>query len=136
MKENENKELERLADWAMQNAPLETPSFDFTARVMAQATEMPKKAVPAYTPLLPRYFWAVLGIAVAGLLGYAYFAGSEAEPASYGMEPEGLYSRTFHDMASSLKFSKTTMYAAVALLLAMLAQIPIIRNRFGGPIEQ
>lgn len=128
MKDNENNELERLADQAMKNLPLETPSFDFTARVMAQAAKIPKKTAPAYVPLLPGYFWLVLAAAVGGLLGYAYFADGTEASSLQGIDLK----KMFPVLASTFTFSKTTMYATVALLLAVLAQIPIIRSRFGG----
>lgn len=130
MKENENNELERLAGKAMKGLPLETPSFDFTARVMAQTAAIPKKAVPAYVPLLPGYFWLLLAVAVAGLLVYAYFAEGMAAPVSEGTGLKALYDTALQDMTPTVKFSKTTMYAAIALLLAVLAQIPIVRSRF------
>lgn len=132
MKENENNELERLADKAMQGLPLETPSFDFTARVMAQTAAIPKKTEPVYVPLLPGYFWLLLAVALAGLLGYAYFAEGATTPVSEGIGLKALYGSALDDMASTLQFSKTTMYAAVALLLSVLAQIPIVRSRFNA----
>ncbi|TPD72257.1 hypothetical protein [Flavobacterium microcysteis] len=132
MKENENKELENLIDKAMKNMPLETPSFDFTSRVMAQTAIAPQKVISAYKPILPKSFWLVLSIIIIGLICYAYFSGTPQEEISYGVDIKQIYNSKLNNITSDLNFSKTTMYAAVALLLAMLAQIPIIRNYFQG----
>lgn len=132
MKENENKELENLVDKAMKNMPLETPSFDFTSRVMAQTAIAPKKVISDYKPILPKSFWLVLTIIIVGLLCYAYFSGTPQEEISYGVDIKQIYSSKLNNITSDFNFSKTTMYAAIALLLAMLAQIPIIRNHFQG----
>lgn len=132
MKENENKELENLIDKAMKNMPLETPSFDFTSRVMAQTAIAPQKVISAYKPILPKSFWLVLSIIIIGLICYAYFSGTPQEEISYGVDIKQIYNSKLNSITSDLNFSKTTMYAAVALLLAMLAQIPIIRNYFQG----
>lgn len=130
MKENENKELERLVDKAMKNMPLETPSFDFTDRVMAQTAIIPKKVSIAYKPLLPKAFWILLLAGIAVLLGYAYFAQTPQDTVSYAADWSETYSSSLQGIAKLLDFSKTTMYASVALLLAILAQIPIVRSRF------
>jgi len=131
MKENENNELEKLADKAMKSLPLETPSFDFTSRVMAQVAMAPEKTIPAYKPLLPKTFWIVLITIIIGLFGYAYFTdGSEQQ--IFNIDFDMAYANKLQNMANQLDSSKTTMYAAVALLLAMLVQIPLIRNRFQG----
>ena len=132
MKEDENKELEQLIGKAMKNMPLETPSFDFTSRVMAQAAITPKKAIPAYKPILPKTFWLVSAIIIIGLICYANFSGTPHEKTSYGIDLEQAYNSKISHITSQLSFSKTTMYATVALLLAMLVQIPIIRNYFQG----
>lgn len=130
MKENENKELEKLADKVMKNTSLEMPSFDFTANVMAQVAEMPKAAVPVYRPLLPKPFWIGLAIAIVVLVGYIYFSGNPQESVSYAVDFKQLYSNSFQSLATVLKFSKTAMYAILALLLAILVQIPIVKSRF------
>lgn len=132
MKENENKELEKLVDKAMKNMPLETPSFDFTSRVMAQTAIAPKKVISTYKPIIPKSFWLVLTILIIGLLCYVYFSGTPQEEISYGVDLKQIYNSKFNNITSDLNFSKTTMYATVALLLAMLAQIPLIRNHFQG----
>jgi len=132
MKEDENKELEQLIGKAMKNMPLETPSFDFTSRVMAQAAITPKKAIPAYKPILPKSFWLVSAIIIIGLISYAYFSGTPEENVSYGMNLEQAYNSKISHITNQINFSKTTMYATVALLLAMLVQIPLIRNYFQG----
>ncbi|MEZ0006658.1 hypothetical protein ABH942_002035 [Flavobacterium sp. 28YEA47A] len=132
MKENENKELENLVDKAMKNLPLETPSFDFTSRIMAQTAIVPKKVISAYKPILPKTFWLVLAIILIGLLCYTYFSGAPQEELSYGVDSKQIYISKFSNITNGLNYSKTTMYAAVALFLAMLVQIPIIRNHFQG----
>ncbi len=129
MKENENKELEKLIGKAMKNMSLETPSFDFTSRVMAQAAIAPKKAITDYKPILPKRFWLVSAIIIIGLIIYAYFSGTPQEKVSYGIDLEQIYNSKFSHITNQINFSKTTMYATVALLLAMLVQIPLIRKR-------
>lgn len=129
MKENENKELDELIGKAMKSLPLETPSLDFTAHVMARTVEA-QRTIPQYKPLLPNYFWLVLAIGLALVLGYAYFAETPQEAVSSRLNLKETYGNAFHSMTSAINFSRITLYATVALLLAMLVQIPIIRSHF------
>ena len=105
MKENENNELEKLADKAMKSLPLETPSFDFTSRVMAQVAMAPEKTISAYKPILPKTFWIVLITIIIGLLGYAYFTDGSQEQI-FNIDFDLAYTNKFQNIPNQLDSSQ------------------------------
>lgn len=74
MKEHETKALENLVAKAMQKSTLETPSFQFTDKVMTAINAEQKSVSFRYHPLIPKYIWIVIAATVVGITGYLWFS--------------------------------------------------------------
>ena len=130
MKEQEAKDLDRLVAKAMQKSSLETPSFQFTHKVMAAVTAEPQTATIRYTPLIPKYIWIAIATVVVGITGYLWFL---IQPA-----PLNLPTLSFDFMENNLvtkeltafTFSKITSYSVLLLALMLCVQIPILKRYF------
>ena len=62
MKAHSEQHLDDLAKKVMTSAPLETPSFNFTADVMAKLDAPQVSAITTYKPLISKKAWIVIGI--------------------------------------------------------------------------
>src|SRR5690606_26587882 len=109
---------------------LETPSFQFTHKVMAAVTAEPQTATIRYTPLIPKYIWIAIATVVVGITGYLWFL---IQPA-----PLNLPTLSFDFMENNLVAkevtaftpSKITKYAVLLLALMLCIQIPMLKRYF------
>lgn len=66
MKANEDKNIEKLVDHIMKDTILESPSFDFTSKIMSQVLATKTSDVTVYKPLISRTtFIAIFGFIIA-----------------------------------------------------------------------
>jgi hypothetical protein len=131
MNENTDKQLEELVDKVMEKSTLETPSFNFTANVMAQVIAIEQRAITAYKPLIPKWIWAIIFSVVIGFVAYLWFT---VQPGTTSWIPsmdfEFLSNNRISKGISGITFSKTTTYAILLLAVMVFIQIPILKNYF------
>jgi hypothetical protein len=60
MKVNDNKELDNLVDKMMKGARLESPSIDFTSKIMTQVLIKKNSKVTEYKPLISKTTFAII----------------------------------------------------------------------------
>jgi len=133
MKASEDKNLEKFVDKILKDAPLETPSFDFTAKVMSQVLSTSTSDVTVYKPLISKpVLIAILGSIIA-LIGYLI---SNGNPQSSRWFDVLDYDSLFNiRLLSDVKFSKITMYAVVLSTVMLFVQIPLLKNYFDKRLE-
>ncbi|HSN10352.1 MAG TPA: hypothetical protein VLS85_15030, partial [Hanamia sp.] len=60
MKNKEDKNIEKLVENMMRESYLETPSFDFTSRVMSEVLSAQKSKSLIYKPVISKKAWFVI----------------------------------------------------------------------------
>lgn len=135
MKESEDKHIERLIDRVMKEVPSETPSFGFTAKVMAQVAVTKRIPSIAYGPLLPKWFWYVLFLAVALVIGYAVFATDIQTGHGYRMDFKKLDDAKIPSFSFGIKFSKVAMYAVLIMVLMLFVKISMLKNYYNKQLK-
>lgn len=127
MNTNEDKPIEKLVDRMMKNQALETPSFDFTSKVMAKVLESKKSYATIYTPLISKQAgFVVLGaltlltllLLTSGSTGASRFAISM----SYNIVPDN-FSKLF-------SFSKIGAFSLSLTAIMLLLQITLLKRHF------
>ena len=73
MKEDER--LEQLGEQFLSNLPLETPSTDFSARVMQMVQAENNSSRFVYKPLITLWGWITIFILAGAVAGYSFFSG-------------------------------------------------------------
>ncbi len=130
MKEQEAKELEQLVAKAMQKASLETPSFQFTDKVMAAVNAEHQSVAISYRPLIPKYMWVAITATIVGITGYLWFliqpAPLDLPTLSFDFMKNNSISKEF----TAFTPSKITSYAVMLLALMLCVQIPVLKNYF------
>ena len=126
MKEYTNKDLEQLVDKVMKSSTLETPSFDFTSKVMSQVTADSKSSVTVYKPLISKTVWVILLLLTAGLVSYSFFS-NDSETLGW---LDRLDLSEISNLFSGIKISNTVMYSLLMFTLMLFIQIPLLKHYF------
>jgi len=136
MKEHTEQHLDKLAKKVMQLSSLESPSLDFTAKIMAKVEASATSSITVYKPLISKSGWLIISILVIGGLTYGIF--------SSGLEGLGWFDNIDYSIISNNKvteaisgitFSKTLMYAIGLCGLVFFIQIPMMKHYFDKRLE-
>lgn len=128
MNTKEDKHIEKLIDKMMKDQTLETPSFDFTSKVMNQVMASKKSQAFTYKPLISKkILFYILG-SLAILIIYSLFYDA---PGSIKWIPHiDFIPMRMPQLTGKFEFSKVTTYSVVLTTLMLLIQIPLLKNYF------
>lgn len=133
MDKEENKKLEALMDKFMAEAPIESPSADFTKNVLRQIEAESPKEVFKYQPILSGRVLSFGFIVFVALLAYL---GTQLGPSGgQGWFKNINMDAWFHmdwQWMSGYSFPKTMVYAFLFLGLLFFAQVPWLKKHLGG----
>lgn len=127
---DENKYIEKLVDHIMKDQTLESPSFDFTSKVMAQVTVTKTSEVKEYKPLISKPVW--IGIIGSSILLAAYnilYGNQQSNGWFAKLDFNSFYSFQIGEM---FHFSKVATYSIVLGTLLFFIQIPLLKNYFNS----
>ncbi|CAA9194332.1 hypothetical protein FLA105534_00100 [Flavobacterium bizetiae] len=130
MKEND-KEIENLIEKMMSENTLETPSFDFTSKIMSQVLVAEKSKIKAYKPLISKSTWIFIGISLAALTAYAIYFNNDIS----NFEIAKTYSDKASALFSGIHFSTNVLYALLVVPFMVLIQIGVLKNYFDKKYE-
>ena len=130
MDEQEDKKLEAFVDKLMEEAPLESPSVDFTQNVMHKLEADTPKEVFQYKPIVSG---KVLSAVVIAFIALLIIMGSQlGVDNSQGWFKNVNIEKWFHadwGWVQSFTFSKVTMYAFLSFGLLFFAQVPWLKKQ-------
>ncbi|SRX74377.1 hypothetical protein [Aequorivita antarctica] len=130
MKENEAKQLEHLVAKAMQKSTLESPSLQFTNKVMAAINAEQHSVAVRYRPLIPIYIWIAIAALVVGFTSYIWFVVQptplDLPTFSFNFMENNLLSKK----VAAMSIPKITGYAVMLLALMLCIQIPMLKRYF------
>jgi len=130
MKESD-KNIENLIDKMMAENTLESPSMDFTSKIMSHVLESEKSKSKVYKPLISKTTWILIGIALAFLFIYnVYFVGTENN-----LDIGKSYTDKISAIVSGIHISKTIIYAILIVPFMILIQVGVLKNYFDKKYE-
>jgi len=125
MKESD-KNIENLIRKMMAEDTLESPSIDFTSKIMTQVLVAEKSKAKSYKPLISKTTWLIIGFGLLGLAVYAsLFSGTE-----YNLGIDKSYTERFSGFFSGIHISKNILYAILVVPFMILIQIGVLKNYF------
>jgi hypothetical protein len=129
-----DKNIEQLIEKMMAEEKLQSPSIDFTSKIMANVQILEEKKLKAYKPLISKPIWILIGLAVAALVIYvSLFSVSETD---FKIDEVGnLYSDRMSTAFSGIHFSKNILYAILIVPIMILVQVGILKNYFDKKYE-
>ena len=129
MKENEDKNIEQYVHAVIKEAPLESPSPDFTATVMLGVLALDKRKATAYKPLISKTGWVLIFGGIIATLAYFMINGGAQvvdQPWSFGTGVKD-FIKTFSD-SHLFQFSRTTINVIILSTILMIIQISLLKN--------
>ncbi|KAB7529569.1 hypothetical protein F8C76_17315 [Flagellimonas olearia] len=129
MDEQQKKELETFVDKVMGETSLESPSPDFTEKLMAKIEAQSQQQVFVAQPLLPRKLLTVLFLGFVA--GFVYLL------MTYGLDPNQGWFKNIHwnlDFSNTWRWmegytaSKVTLYAVLLFGVLFFVQIPWLKR--------
>jgi hypothetical protein len=130
MKESD-KNIENLIDKMMAENTLESPSIDFTSRIMSQVLVAEKSKIKTYKPLISKSAWIFIGICLIALSVYSVFTKNDVS----NFELTKLYSDKASALFSGIHFSKNILYSILIVPFMILVQIGVLKNYFDKKYE-
>jgi hypothetical protein len=130
MKESD-KNIENLIDKMMAENTLESPSIDFTSKIMDQVLATEKSKIKAYKPLISKSTWFFIGISLILLTAYSFYSNNEIS----NIKVAQFYTDKASALFSGIHFSKNILYAILIVPFMILIQIGLLKNYFDKKYE-
>ena len=130
MKESD-KNIEKLIDKMMSESTLESPSIDFTSKIMSQVLATEERKIKAYKPLISKTTWIFIGITLAALTTYTIYSNNDIS----NFEIAKTYSEKASALFSGIHISKNILYALLVVPFMVLIQIGLLKNYFDKKYE-
>lgn len=131
---DENKKLEELTDCLFEQLPLESPSIDFTQKVMQRLETSKAKSSLVYRPLIPKKLLLTIYAIIAILLVVLVFT---IDFQTNSMIREFDYSKYLEKLSFEIpriEVSKTVLYGILALGVMLMIQLTLLKNQLGKRI--
>ncbi|MFH6945418.1 hypothetical protein [Flavobacterium sp. FlaQc-50] len=124
MKESD-KNIENLIEKMMAESSLESPSIDFTSKIMSQVLIAEKSKIKTYKPLISKQTWILIIGALVALTVYAIASGNTTD-----LKINELYVEKVSDLFSGIHISTNIIYAFLVVPFMLLIQIGVLKNYF------
>ncbi|WP_394775297.1 hypothetical protein [Flavobacterium sp.] len=130
MKESD-KNIENLIDKMMSETTLESPSIDFTSKIMSQVLVAEKSKIKAYKPLISKTTWIFICISLIALTAYSIYSNNNISNSETALA----YLDKASTLFSGIHFSKNILYALLIVPFMILVQIGVLKNYFDKKYE-
>ena len=128
MKEDKNLHIDNLSRKIVKDAGIESPSFDFTAKVMAELEHTPSKSkATTYEAPISKNGWFVIASATFAIFAYVLLKNSSPQvspliPFSFDID--------FKQFLPEIPFSKILGYGVFFLLMMFIIEISLLKRHF------
>ena len=131
MNKNEDKHIEKLVDHFMRDRVLDTPSFDFTSKVMSQVLATKTSDLTTYKPLISKKALITISGILLTLVICSFFF--DTKRASNWIPHIDFI--PFSNLTESYQFSAVTTYSVVLTAIMLFIQIPLLKNYFDNKFD-
>ena len=111
----------------MKDAALETPSFDFTSKVMSDVFSIEKKKSFSYKPAISKRGWLIIFAAIGSLITWIIFNVSENETSS-NFDFSFINADKIFKIFSGFQFSSITTNIILLAMVMMFIQILFLKS--------
>ncbi|WP_323788098.1 hypothetical protein [Psychroserpens sp.] len=138
MKENADKHLDDLSRKVIGKSAVESPSFDFTQRIMTQIKALNTAKATTYVPLISKRIWLLIALGVVAIVGYSIVKAPDSKSSwlkDLSLNQMQFPSIEFPNPFAGQDFSQITVYATLFMLLMLCIQIPLLKQYFNKRLE-
>ena len=131
MDKESDKELDEFVGKLLRENPIESPSLNFTSKIMEQVETMPQNELFTYRPLISKYVWAGIGLFlfIGSLL--VVFGSVEMETSLSGLM--NIDEQINFDLLKNLphiNMPNTLVYGVLGFSFFACIQIVLIKHQF------
>ncbi len=136
MKENEDKNLDELAKKVISRSRLDTPSVNFTNRIMSQIDALNSTNAIAYQPLISKRVWAILAILFTCIMSYIIYYNSGSSSIWFDSLDFNIVNLDkFTSLLSGISISQTLSYTIGIFALMICVQVTYLKHHFNKRFE-
>lgn len=130
MENNAEKHLDKLSRKIMGKTNLDTPSKDFTSKLLSQIDYISNSRAFVYKPPISKPVWLVMAVAVLAITGYSV-SNSKGETSNWSkmLNLKNIVSKHFEDLLTDFQFSEISLYAFLMFCGMLYLQILIIKTQ-------
>ena len=130
MENNAEKHLDQLSRKIMGKTNLDTPSKDFTSKLLSQIDYISNSRAFVYKPPISKPVWLVMAVAVLAITGYSV-SNSKGETSNWSkmLNLKNIVSKHFEDLLTDFQFSEISLYAFLMFCGMLYLQILIIKTQ-------
>jgi len=130
MENNAEKHLDKLSRKIMGKTNLDTPSKDFTSKLLSQIDYISNSRAFVYKPPISKPVWLVMAVAVLAITGYSVSnSKGETSHSSKMLNLKNIVSKHFEDLLTDFQFSEISLYAFLMFCGMLYLQILIIKTQ-------
>lgn len=133
MKEKEDKNIEQFIQIIIKETSLESPSPDFTSKVMANVLALEKTKATVYKPLISKTGWIFI---FGGIIATIVYLVLNEDAIRSGSQPWWVFGagaknfiKTFSDL-QLFRVSQLTINVILLATILMIIQITLLKNYF------
>ncbi|MCK8479668.1 hypothetical protein [Psychroserpens algicola] len=131
MNENVDKYLDGLSRKVIGKSSVESPSFDFTQRVMSKIESL-NTSVTTYRPLISKPVWAVILLGVIAVFGYVIFGKLTL---NYEWIQDLSLDKVSFNPLPDFSLSQTMTYAILLFAVMLCVQVPLLKRYFDKRLD-
>ncbi len=127
---NENKELDTFIKKMVKEAGLESPSANFTHKVLGKIQRGTQQShVTIYQPLISRTTWILLALVILSLFGYLVLV-TENESATWFsiLNVDFLSKYNIFALLANTSISETLIYSTIGLSIIVYIQLFLLKR--------
>ena len=132
--EHENEKLDTMLERLMRDEGLESPSFDFTNKVMDKVFALEVNSTLVYKPLISKKAWFLMGLTFLAIIIYVLLNGSGE--GSEWLSRINLSNYQFNLFKNfNFELSKTLSYGIVLFAVMIGVQVTLLKSYFDKRIS-
>jgi len=130
MDDKSEKKLEEFTEKLLKDFSHETPSFDFTTKVMSRVEVASNTTISEYKPLISKKIWFVLAFLVTGVFSYLIFGNVQIENYWFSAMQSYISSNLKVFNMPDFEVSNVFSYAVMGFAFFMSIQVFLLKNHF------
>ncbi len=136
MVEDINKKLDDFVEKVVKDSSLESPSLDFTNKIMSKIETISQSEITVYRPLISKKAWFIIATLIIGGLTYLMLGDNMQTTGWFdSLDYSLITNNKITEKIGSVTFSKTLMYAITFFAVVFFIQIPLLKNYFDKRLE-
>lgn len=125
-----DKKIDEFTEKLLKDFSRETPSFDFTTKVMSSVEGLSSSTATIYKPLISKRIWFLIAVLALGVFSYLIFGNNQMENYWFSATQSYVESNLKIFNVPDFKVSNVFTYAVTGFAFFMSIQILLLKNHF------